>query len=103
MNDFDFDEDMGKTLDVTFYRRPDGRKTVHAIKNIHADDAQWLKENDIAVSMEEIEDNNYAVYFDYGAKEDDDETPREWVELSNGRTCQAVFKVAVEQLRKLVV
>jgi hypothetical protein len=76
-------------MDVTVYKRPDGRTEVVTITKVHADDAKWFKDNRVAVSMEDI-GGDYAIYADTG-KELDGE-PDEFIEIANGRSCEETLK-----------
>lgn len=61
-------------MQVTFYHKPSGRKEVLNVFNVYPEDEAFFKKNNIAVSMEEIGDNQYALYADCGfVTEDGDE------------------------------
>lgn len=77
-------------MNVTFYLRPDGRTREMNITNVRDDDALWFEQNDVTVSMEELNDSTYAIYADIGLYEDDGETPKEiiYVTSSPSESCE---------------
>ena len=70
-------------MNVTFYLRPDGRSREMDITNVRDDDAVWFEQNNVAVSMEELNDSTYAIYADIGLYEDDGETNREIIYITS--------------------
>jgi hypothetical protein len=72
-------------MQVTIYKRPDGRQEVIDCTHIHDEDAAWFKANNVHISMEDI-GGQFAVYADMG-KVDEDGEPDELIELSGNRDC----------------
>ena len=86
-------------MNVTVYKRPDGRSEVIDCRNVYPDDAKWFDDNQVAVSMEDIGDM-IAVYADVG-KEVDGE-PDELIELSQGRTCEETLHALRKQCEEAI-
>jgi len=89
-----------KTINATFFIKPNGKKVPSECKNVYPDDADYININNILVSMEELEPDNIAIYFDYG-KVDVDGEPDELIELSFGRSCEETIKSGVERIKEL--
>ena len=89
-------------VNAILYCRPDGRKKDMDIRNVDKADADYIRENNINVSLEELneETGDVAIYFDDGTLLDDDETPDEIVVLSMGKTCNQCMSEGVERLKK---
>jgi len=88
------------TIKATLFIKPNGKKEDIDLKNVYPDDADYINNNHILVSMEELSDNNFAIYFDYG-KVDEEGEPDELIELSFGKSCQETIKTAVERIKEL--
>ena len=73
-------------MDVTIYKRPDGRTEVIDCRNVRAEDEQFFKQHNVAISMEDI-GGQFAVYADIGRTSEDGE-PDELIELSGTRSCE---------------
>lgn len=86
-------------LDVTLYKKPDGRTQVIAVANINDADADWFRANDAKVSMEDI-GGQFAIYADVGTKHDDE--PQEALELSRGRSCEETFSALRAQCEQML-
>jgi hypothetical protein len=86
-------------MNVTIYKRPDGRSEVIDCRNVYPDDAKWFEDNHVAISMEDI-GGGFAVYADTG-KEVDGE-PDELIELSQGRTCEETLHALREQCEGVI-
>ena len=84
--DFELDQ---PSLDVKVYKRPDGRVVETTIYNIRQEDADWFRENNVAVSMEDL-GGDFAVYADVGRRLNDDpnEDPDEVIVFAAGRSCE---------------
>jgi hypothetical protein len=89
------------TINAIIYHRPNGRKEEIIIKNIYKKDAKFINDNNIKVSMEKISENNYAIYFNYGKKDNENE-PIEHIELSLNRSCELTIESAINKLRNLI-
>ena len=87
-------------INVTVYHKPDGRKEPIEVKNIYKDDADFINDNDIKVSMEEL-NQDIIVYFDYGKKDGDGE-PIEHIVISGNRSCIKTMKEGIEKIRELM-
>lgn len=89
------------TILATVFIPPNGRRDTVRVKNIRAEAARYLNENNIRVSMEEICGMGQVVYFGDGTLLDDDETPDEIIILSNGvKSCEDCMDEGVERLKK---
>lgn len=86
-------------IEVTLFIKPHGKKEVTDIPNVYKDDADFITKNKIKVSMEEASQNNFAIYFDYGLKDEEDE-PIEHIEMSAGKSCEDTIKQGVEAIKK---
>ena len=75
------------TLPATIYVRPYGTKQSAVIENVYEEDALWLIENNVRISLEHNESLGTTVYGDLELTEEDNQTPREVVVFSNGRPC----------------
>jgi len=84
------------TLNVTIYEKPNGRKVPTDITNVYKDDADYINNTGIKVSMEET-GGTFAVYFDYG--EVDDGEPVEHIEFALGKSCEDTIKSGVESIK----
>ena len=89
---------MSSSLEVTIYQRPDGRKLRTLIKNVWYEDARYFLDNGVIISMEEIGENNYAVYGNWNGDEED-----EVIILSGGRSCEdtlAELRQTIEEYKR---
>ena len=68
------------------------------VTNINKEDADYINEHNIKVSMEEL-NGQYVVYFDDGTLLDDGETPNEIIVLNRGRSCEECMAEGVELLK----
>lgn len=92
------------TIKATVFYRPNGKRIEEEITHINHEDAKYINENGIKVSMEEDPNNDdIYMFFDYGKKLDNNpnEDPDEWVEIADGRTCQDTISCAIEMIRQL--
>lgn len=69
------------------------------VTNIHKEDADYINQHNIKVSMENLNGENI-VYFDDGTRLDDGETPDELIVLSRGRSCEECMAEGVKLLKK---
>lgn len=88
-------------MEATIFIRPHGKKEKTDIKNIYKRDEDFLTSNNIKVSMEDMEDGNYTIYFDYGKVLDGE--PVEHIEVSSGRSCVDTIATAVTKLRTIIM
>lgn len=72
-------------MQVTFYRKPDGRQEVIDVVNVDPADQQWFEDRDAVLSMEDI-GGMYAMYADIGLTDEDGESLEVMV-LSMGKDC----------------
>lgn len=89
-----------KVINAMIYHQPYGEKEIAEVTSIYPDDADFINQNNIDVSMEELE-HDYVIYFDYG-KRDEEGEPIEHVELSSGKSCEDTIKSGVEKLKKIL-
>jgi hypothetical protein len=88
------------TIQVTIYLRPNRRRDVVELLNIYPDDAKYINDNNIKVSLEEMANGTIIIYFDRGFVDDEGE-PIEHIELSNDSTSHETIKKAVITIKKL--
>lgn len=81
-------------LEVTIYQRPDGRKLRTLITKVYPEDAKFFKRHNVIIGIEELDDNQYALYGRYPNQDEEDEV----IVLSNGRTCNECLKEIRELL-----
>jgi hypothetical protein len=81
-------------MNVTLYKRPDGRTEVIDVRNVLPEDEQWFVEHNVKVSMEDIGDT-IVVYADTGNTVDGE--PDEFIEIANGRTCEETLSALRKQ------
>lgn len=79
------------TITATIYKLPRGQKETIEVRNIHADDAEWLIANNIKISMEELQTGEIVVYGEMPFFDQDTDEPREIMELAQGRSCEETF------------
>lgn len=77
-------------MEFTYYQRPNGKSSILNMTEINSEDEEWFVERNIKISIEELTENNFAVYADSGNLTEDDE-PEEIVVMSFGRDCRAVM------------
>ncbi len=86
-------------IDVTFYKRPNGRQELVQIKNISDSAASYINQNNIIVSMEQTP-IGFAAYFDDG-KQLEDGTPDELILIAKKEeSCTSMLDRAECLLRK---
>lgn len=81
-------------MNVTLYKRPDGRSEVIDVRNVLPEDEQWFAEHNVKISMEDIGDT-IVVYADTGKVVDGE--PDEFIEIANGRTCEETLSALRKQ------
>ena len=82
-------------MNVTIYKRPDGRAEVIDCRNVRPDDEAWFQAHNVQVSMEDI-GGQFAVYADIGHTTEDGE-PDELIELSGSRNCEDTLSALRQQ------
>ena len=88
-------------MNVTIYKRPDGRAEVIDCRNVRAEDEQFFKQHSVAISMEDIGDQ-FVVYADIGKTTEDGE-PDELIELSGTRSCEDTLAALRKQCQEALV
>jgi hypothetical protein len=73
------------SIEAILYVKPLGLQKAITISDINQEDEDWFKNNNVLISMEEIEDN-YVVYAQLDIE--DDNGNWEAIEISNGRSCK---------------
>jgi len=58
---------------VKMYLKPNGRLEYAYITNINPEDSEWFTTNEVKVSMEELYQDQFAVYGDLGITDEDGE------------------------------
>lgn len=96
------------TVTATLFVPPNGKRREIEIKNVYPDDAAYIKEHDIKVSLEELMTGDTVIYFDDGKHfcmdEDgveDDTIPDEIIIISKGgsKSCEECIKAGVAKLK----
>ena len=88
---------------VTIYHRPNGVPEEITMTKIHDAEADWLREHNVGISMEELPNGTITIYADYGATIEDSDEPDEHVYfVAFGMTCQEAFIHIVKELKELV-
>jgi len=95
---------MNKFINVTLFLKPNGRREQIQLTNINSEDADFINSHKIKVSLEELDSNNFCLYFDYGKtiNNDPNEEPDELMELSFGRTCEETISKVVNHIKELI-
>ena len=83
-----------KALQVTMFVRPDGRKVTETVTKILPEDANWFREHNAVISMEDL-GNEMAIYADIGFEIEGE--PDEIIELSCSRSCEETFTALRKQ------
>ena len=89
-----------KTIKAIVFEKPNGRQREINVPKVYPDDADYINENNIKVSMEET-GGTFVVYFDYGVRDEDNE-PIEHIELSLGKTCEETIKAGVKVIKNIL-
>ena len=87
-----------KTIEATAFLRPNRRQIKTEICDIYPDDADYIINKAIQVSIENDSVGGYIFYFDYGQKDNEGE-PIEHIEFSNDRSCCDTIRSAVERIK----
>lgn len=88
-------------IHATFFRKPDGRKQEIFMRNILKEDAEYINQNGIKVSLEEDHTGEGAIiYLDDGLMLDDGETPDEVILIAGNKSCEEVMADGVSRLKK---
>lgn len=74
------------TLHVIELVRPNARQRPVTITEVNPEVVAFFKGNNIKITCEQITPHHMCFYADYGALMDDDETPREAMYLSFGKS-----------------
>lgn len=86
-------------IEAILYKRPNGNKEAVTIRHVDDEDAFYINQNNVAVSMEDTP-MGPCLYFNDGA-ELEDGTPDELCMIAkNGESCNSLIKRSVEILRK---
>lgn len=89
------------TVTVRFYKLPNGGQRDIEVKDIDQEDARYLKDTEVRVSMEVCTDGHTVVlYADHGATFSDGE-PNEILVLGsmNKYTCEQLFAQLVKEIK----
>jgi hypothetical protein len=88
-------------MQVTFYKRPDGRTEIIDCQHVRPDDEAFFKQHSVAISMEDL-GGQFAVYADVG-KTDEEGEPAELIELSGNRSCKDSLTALRQQCEAALV
>ena len=90
-----------KTIKAIVFIRPNGAKKEIEVKNIYEDDAKFINENNIKVTMEKGSFGEMIVYFDYGAKIDGE--PDELIQISfSNKSCKDTIQEGIKKVKTLI-
>lgn len=97
MNELYEDDILGVTcVRAIVYNQPNGDRTDIICRHIYEDDAKYIYENDLILSMEDNELLGYVLYL-----ENDRDEELETTCISNGRNCHECIKELVESYKGL--
>lgn len=88
------------SIKATLYIRPHGDTKEITITKINPEDAQWLKDNNIKVSLEEAPPMLF-VYADYGNTTSDGEPDEHVMVVPADSDCKAAMARLVTNLKEL--
>ena len=88
------------SIKATLYIRPNGATKEIEITKINPEDAQWLDDNNVKVSLENIPPM-LAIYADYGKTTIDGEPDEHLLVVSANSDCVAVMARLVTDLKEL--
>lgn len=98
-----------KTVTATLFVPPYGDRREINIAKVYPDDAAYINERNIKISLEELMTGDTVIYFDdgtplHGEDDEDDQTPDEIIVISRGgkKSCEECFKEGVEKLKKRI-
>lgn len=78
---------------ATLYSLPDGKQKLVEITDVDPDDAMWLTQFGVKVSLEELRTGEVAVWGDYGGDE-------EMLVVSKGRPCHECLAELKEKIKE---
>lgn len=84
------------TIQVRNFVRPNGKSHMVTVPKVYPEDAKYINENKIQVSMEDI-GSDFCVWFDDGHVQDGE--PDEIIVLAQGRTCEETLKEGVRLIK----
>lgn len=92
------------TITATLFKSPNGKREVIQISNINFDDAEYINQNNVKVSLETLSTGHVVMYFDDGHYINDDpsEDPDEIMIFSDQikKSCTQYIREGVEELKK---
>lgn len=86
------------TIQVRNFVRPNGKSHMVTVPKVYPEDAKYINENKIQVSMEDI-GTDFCVWFDDGTKLLYSDEPDEIIVLAQGRTCEETLKEGVRLIK----
>ena len=87
------------SIPVTFYMRSNGRTREADIQHGHEEDAKYLNDTGVKVSMEDL-GGSFAIYFDYGAVIEDE--PDEHIQICKSTDrCEDFMAKGVQAIKRL--
>ena len=86
---------------ATNYIRPHGRKEEITITLIRDEDADWLRTNNITISMEDL-GGRICIYADYGRKSEDGDPMEHIIIAHHSDDCTKIMSNLVKDLKKIL-
>lgn len=89
-------------IKAKLYMRPDGKVQYIDVQNISPHDEEYLKENNVQLSMEDLNNTTlgYAVYLSDGTTDEHGDV-KEITEISKNRSCRETISSAVVMFKKM--
>lgn len=89
------------SIQATLYKRPHGQTEEIAITNIRDEDADWLRANNIKISMEDL-GGRICIYADYGCESEDGDPMEHIIIACHSDDCTEIMSKMVEDLKKIL-
>lgn len=93
---------MKGSYPATVYVRPNGRKVETVIENIYEEDAEWFRQNEVILSLEDC-GGFYAIFAECPNVVDMEDEPISMTRLAKDNDkCEDVIKKLREDLKKAI-
>ena len=86
----------------TLYSLPDGRTSEHVMDQIRDEDAAWLGEMGITISLEDLRTGQIVVYGEYGHLTEEKEPIEVMYLVPDGERCIESMQKLCERLRSIL-
>ena len=85
---------IGIGVNMDFYKSGGDYETIFA-KNVYEEDAKFVKENNIHISIEQLSCGDIAMYVRHETEDEDEEI----IVIAGNRSCQETLKYALQRYR----